>query len=103
MTACRRPPLRNWAIAGLALLLACGPAVTATAQQDQPAPQDVPLGPTWAETPGLIHEPSGVARAAKLGDRYLGGEGHSDGFYVSTKSPIQGAGWISLGPGYRHG
>jgi outer membrane protein assembly factor BamA len=85
------------------LLLAFGLSVPATAQQDQPAPQDIPSGPTWAETQGLIPEPSAVARAAKLADRYLGGEGHSDGFYVSTKSPIQGAGWISLGPGYRHG
>jgi outer membrane protein assembly factor BamA len=103
MTVCRRPSSRNWAIAGLALLLAANLSVTATAQQDQPAPQDGPLGPTWAETPGLFTEPKVVARAAKLAAKYFDGEGHSDGFYVSTKSPIQGSGWISLGPGYRHG
>jgi len=43
-----------------------------------------------------------VERAAVFADRHLSGGGRSNGFYVNTKSPIQGSGWISLGPGYRH-
>jgi hypothetical protein len=89
-------------VAGLSLALAFGLAATAIAQQGQPASQDVPPVPDLGEPQGLLPEPALVERAAVFADRYLSGGGSGNGFYVSTKSPIQGAGWISLGPGYRH-
>ena len=84
------------------MTLACAISTTATAQQGQPAPQGVPSVPDHSEPQGFIAEPSAVERAAVFADRNLSGGGHGNGFYVSTKSPIQGAGWLSLGPGYRH-
>ncbi|MDP3720388.1 MAG: BamA/TamA family outer membrane protein [Acidobacteriota bacterium] len=98
------PPLysRDWVVAGLTLVLAFGLAATAIAQQGQPAPQDVPPVPELGEPQGFIPEPAVVERAAVFADRNLSGGGQSNGFYVSTKSPIQGSGWISVGPGYRH-
>ena len=103
MTGCPAPLSSNWVVAGLALVLACGISVTATAQQGQPAPQGVPPTPAAAEPQGFITEPGWLERAAIFSDRHLGGGGKGNGFYLSTKSPIQGSGWITLGPGYRHG
>lgn len=54
------------------------------------------------EPQGIIPEPAAIERAAVFADRHMSGGGRSNGFYVNTKSPIQGSGWISLGPGYRH-
>ena len=98
------PPLysRDWVVAGLTLALAFGLTATAIAQQGQPAPQDVPPVPELGEPQGFVPEPAVVERAAVFADRHLSGGGQSNGFYVSTKSPIQGSGWISVGPGYRH-
>jgi len=102
MTACLRPIPRFWAVAGLTLVLAAGLSVTAVAQQGQPAPQDVPVAADVTEPQGVIAEPAWMERAAVFSDRHLSGGGMSNGFYLSTKSPIQGSGWITLGPGYRH-
>lgn len=102
MTVCRPYSSRSWVKVGLTLALACGIAVTTFAQQGQPAPQDIPAVPDLAGPQGFIPEPSAVERAAVFADRHLSGGGRGNGFYVSTKSPIQGSGWISLGPGYRH-
>jgi hypothetical protein len=102
MTECRPNSPRNWVTLALALALASGIAATAFAQQGQPPPQDVPAVPDFREPQGIIPEPSAVERAAVFADRHLSGGGRSNGFYVNTKSPIQGSGWISLGPGYRH-
>ena len=98
----RRHYSRNWVVTGLAVTLACAVSTTALAQQGQPAPQDVPSVPDLSEPQGFIPEPSAVERAAVFADRHLSGGGRSNGFYVNTKSPISGSGWISLGPGYRH-
>jgi len=102
MKACLRPIPHSWAVAGLTLLLAAGISATAVAQQGQPAPQDVPDAATVTGPQGFIPEPAWLERAAVFADRHLSGGGRRDGFYLSTKSPIQGSGWISLGPGYRH-
>lgn len=93
---------RDRAVASLTLALVFGLAATAIAQQGQPAPQDVPPVPELREPQGFIPEPAVVERAAVFADRHLSGGSQSNGFYVSTKSPIQGSGWISVGPGYRH-
>lgn len=103
MTRRPTPLTRNWVAAALALALACGIARTANAQQGQPAPQDVPSAPDdLAEPQGFITEPSWLERVAVFGDRHLGGGGGANGFYVNSKSPVPGAGWLTLGPGYRH-
>lgn len=102
MTGCPRPQSNNWVVSALTLALVCGISVTATAQQGQPTPQDVPPTPDLSEPQGFLAEPGWLERAAIFSDRNLGGNGSSNGFYVSTKSPIQGSGWLTLGPGYRH-
>jgi hypothetical protein len=102
MKECRPYSTRNWVTAALAAAMACSIAATAFAQQGQPAPQDVPSVPDVREPQGFIPEPAAVERAAVFADRHLSGGGRGNGFYVNTKSPIQGSGWISLGPGYRH-
>lgn len=89
-------------MAGLVLVLVCGLAATSNAQDGQPAPQDVPSSPDWTEPQGLLPEPAAIERAAVFADRHLSGDGRGNGFYVSTKGPISGSGWITLGPGYRH-
>lgn len=93
---------RDRVVAGLTLALAFGLTTTAIAQQGQPARQDVPPVPKLGEPRGFVPEPAVIERAAVFADRHLSGGGQSNGFYVSTKSPIQGSGWISIGPGYRH-
>ena len=102
MTGCHPSAHRNWHSSLLGLALAFAISATANAQQGQPAPQDVPSIPDHGEPQGFIPEPSAIERAAVFADRHLSGGGRSNGFYVSTKSPVQGSGWISLGPGYRH-
>ena len=102
MTRCRQLLTRKWAIAGLSWALACGISATANAQQGPPKPQDVPSVPDSSEPTGFIAEPKWLERATVFADRHLSGGGRGNGFYVSTKSPIQGSGWITLGPGYRH-
>lgn len=102
MKGCLRSNPRYWAVAGLTLLLAAGLSATAVAQQGQPATQDVPTAADVVEPQGFIAEPEWLQRASVLADRELGGSGTSNGFYLNTKSPIQGAGWITVGPGYRH-
>jgi hypothetical protein len=64
----------------------------------QEAPQ-----PPATHGPTLIGEPGLLTSALNVAQRFTGagdGEGH-DGLYVQT-GMISGAGWISLGPGYRH-
>lgn len=102
MTGCLRSIPRYWVVAGLTLLMAAGISATAVAQPGHPAPQDVPVAADVAEPLGFIAEPAWLERATVFSDRHLGGGGSSNGFYLSTKSPIQGSGWITLGPGYRH-
>lgn len=102
MTARLRPIPHSWVVAGLTLLLAMGLSATVVAQQGQPTPQDLPVPAKVAEPQGLLAEPAWMERAAVFSDRHLGSGGTSNGFYLSTKSPIQGSGWITLGPGYRH-
>lgn len=102
MTECRRLFRDVFATTALALALAVGITAAANAQQGQPALPDVPSAPDHQALPeGFIAEPEPVERAAVFADRNLSGGSRSNGFYVSTKSPIQGSGWISVGPGYR--
>lgn len=102
MKACLRS-IPHWSVvASLSVALAAGISATAVAQQGQPAPQDVPSVPDQSEPLGFIAEPSWLERAAVFGDRHLSGGGGGNGFSVNTKSPVPGAGWITIGPAYRH-
>jgi hypothetical protein len=51
----------------------------------------------------LLSEPGIVTKAADLVGRFKGDETPAkDGFYPDAGQMITGAGWISIGPGYRH-
>jgi hypothetical protein len=65
------------------------------------AAQDVPRVPDISEPQGFIAEPDLMTRAALFADRHLGKGDLNNGFYVDFGKMIPGAGWLSLGPGYR--
>lgn len=102
MTRARRSFPQILALAGLTLALSGPLSSTATAQQGQPAPQDIPSVPDSSEPAGFIAEPKWLERVTVFADRHLSGGGGGNGFYINSKSPVPGAGWITLGPGYRH-
>ena len=102
MRLCPGSLSRNFLTSGLLLGLACGLSATANAQQGQPAPQGVPSVPAHLAAPrGIVPEPSWFERTAVFADRNLGGGGSSNGFYVNSQSPVPGAGFLTIGPGYR--
>ena len=72
------------------------------AQQSEPeaGTYELPKGWVIKPTPGILGEPSILAKLAMSTDTGLGGEPR-DGFYVETGNIISGEGWISAGPGYR--
>ena len=78
----------------LALVLLCGAPLNAAAQ-------DTPRVPDNSEPQGFIQEPDLLTRVALFADRHLGKGDLNNGFYWDFGKMIPGAGWISLGPGYR--
>ena len=64
------------------------------------AAYELPRGWVASPTPGILGEPSLLAKLAMSTDTAIGGQ-PSDGFYVDTGNMITGEGWISAGPGYR--
>ena len=54
-----------------------------------------------SEPQGFIAEPDLMTRVALFADRHLGKGDLNNGFYVERGKMIPGAGWLSLGPGYR--
>jgi len=104
MNRSRRSIAHVWALIGLALALALAGSLTevASAQQGQPAPQVIPSVPDSREPEGFVAEPNWLERVTVFADRHLSGGGSGNGFYVNSKSPVPGAGWLTLGPGYRH-
>jgi hypothetical protein len=77
--------------------------VAPVAAQDPPPPDAAKVIAEYKWEPqGLFPEPDAITRAAIFGDRHLGGGGGTSGFYVKWDSDlVPGAGWISVGPGYR--
>ena len=57
--------------------------------------------PTISEPQGLIAEPDLVERVVIFGDRHFGNGEITNGFYADLWNMIPGAGWLSVGPGYR--
>jgi len=82
------------------LFLVVGAAAGSAAQQSQTAPAPA-QGTDLA--PGLVPEPHAISRAVDFASQRLGGDGSSpkDGFYPDFGDMVTGAGWISVGPGYR--
>ena len=92
---------RITAIAALCL------AIVPTLAQAQPpdTPPAALASRNTAEQTGIFAEPSIVGRALRLASRIsTSGDGGEikNGFYPELGEMISGAGWISLGPGYRH-
>ena len=58
--------------------------------------------PAFAQVPGILPEPRILTRAIDIATRTVGdGGSEKSGIYLETGDMISGAGWISLGPGYR--
>lgn len=65
--------------------------------------QEPPAVPaSHAEAQGLIPEPAGLTRVVLFADRHQGKGDLTNGIYVDQGNMIPGAGWLSVGPGYRH-
>jgi hypothetical protein len=65
--------------------------------------QEPPALPSSATEPqGMIAEPGGITRAVLFADRHLGKGDLTNGIYVDWGNMIPGAGWLSIGPGYKH-
>jgi Omp85 superfamily domain len=82
------------------LLLTVGLAAGSAAQQ---APTTTAPRQETDLAPGLLPEPHAITRAMDFASQKFGDEDSSpkDGFYPDFANMITGAGWISVGPGYR--
>ena len=68
------------------------------------AAQEAPRAPE-PDAPALFDEPGLITSAFDFAGRYMSrgvGEPGKDGFYPKVGGMISGAGWIAVGPGYRH-
>lgn len=66
------------------------------------AAQDpLPVPDGYTEPQGIVAEPSGLTRVALFADRHLGKGDLNNGFYFDFGKMVPGAGWLSIGPGYR--
>lgn len=81
-------------------IAAVGAAQSGSDDQDTGAPAPAPLHTAPAES--LLPEPRHLTQAIDFAGQFLGGEGSvpRDGFYPDFDL-MTGAGWPSLGPGYR--
>lgn len=65
--------------------------------------QEPPAVPSSAFEPqGVVAEPDVITRVVLFADRQLGKGDLTNGIYVDYGSMIPGAGWASVGPGYKH-
>ncbi|MGE3512620.1 MAG: BamA/TamA family outer membrane protein [Vicinamibacterales bacterium] len=83
----------------LVSLLALWPAVGLAAEPQGPTEPS----PVRDEAAGFLPEPRIIARAIDVAVRTMGSGSaeRKEGFYAELGGMITGAGWISLGPGYR--
>jgi hypothetical protein len=79
-----------------AFALICLQPVAAMAQEPPPVPSSA------TEPQGILPEPGLMTRAAIYADRHFGKGDLTNGIYVDFGNMIPGAGWLSVGPGYRH-
>jgi hypothetical protein len=80
-----------WVFAAISLIPA-----TALAQEPPPVPS------TATEPQGFVAEPDLLTRVVLFADRQLGKGDLTNGIYVDYGNMIPGAGWASIGPGFRH-
>ena len=65
-------------------------------------PSSAQEAPALPDRPALFAEPGVMTTALDFADKYVGESGErKDGFYPKVGGMITGAGWLSLGPGYR--
>lgn len=89
----------RWLLLGVgALLMVAAPVERAWTQEvDRVHP---------GEAPGFLSEPQVIAKGIDFAMRTIGDGGSSgevkNGFYPEMSAMVTGAGWISMGPGYRH-
>ena len=84
------------------LVLPHGLTSSLFAQETRPPAANPPRPPdTATETQGLVREPDIIQRAVIFGDRHFANGEMTEGWYVTSWNMIPGAGWLSLGPGYR--
>lgn len=90
-------------ISVILLILLCTVLVSAEAQERAIATQNqtAAIADYASEPQGLMAEPMVVERAVIFGDRHFGNGEITSGFYADAWNMIPGAGWISVGPGYR--
>jgi hypothetical protein len=79
-----------------AVALSCLSPAAVLAQEAPPVPS------TATEAKGLVPEPDLITRATLYADRHLGKGDLTNGIYVDWGNMVPGAGWASVGPGYRH-
>jgi surface antigen Omp85-like protein len=87
------------AIAAASLALVAPPLYAQPSEPDA-GTYELPRGWVTTPTPGLLGEPSILAKLAMSTDTGLGSEPR-DGFYIETGNMVTGEGFISAGPGYR--
>jgi hypothetical protein len=89
------------ACGALAVLLGAGPsrALAQSPAAQRPAAERVRV----SEARGLLSEPGVIARSIDFASRVIGDGGDvKNGLYPELSNLPTGAGWISVGPGYRH-
>ena len=91
-----RVRVTRW-VAALGVVV-CGGVMPSSVVAQQPA-----TGPAARQSAGIFHEPKALQKAAALAEKRTGNDdAPNDGFFLESGGMITGAGWISLGPGYRH-
>ncbi len=64
--------------------------------------QEPPAVPSSATEPeGFVAEPGGITRVVLFADRHFGKGDLTNGIYLDWGHMIPGAGWASVGPGYK--
>lgn len=86
----------------LATALICLVPAVAAAQENRPLDRNPPRLPETATEPqGYLREPDAIQRVVLFGDRHFANGELTEGWYVNSFNMIPGAGWLSVGPGYR--
>ena len=90
---------RQWrfaaVITNLVFVFLCAAPTSVAAQDTLPVPDG------QNEPQGFIPEPDPITRVVLFADRHFGKGDLNNGFYFDFGKMVPGAGWLSVGPGYR--
>jgi hypothetical protein len=87
----------------MSVLLLMAAASTASAQNAPPSGPPQEAKPESAAVEGFFPEPRPLQRAIQFAEKRSGdGSEEKGGFYPELSNMPTGAGWITVGPGYRH-